>query len=212
MSENDDLDPALVRRLRDVPPASESLRDAHIAAALAEMAPGRRSSIRGIRVLSGVAAAVVLAVGGVAIARQQRDSSRGTLNGVVETTIPKGGADCADEFSDLWGEVGASKEIARNGKAYAVMFRDDNIDIYQATEPCNLVGTMEYREALVARDNKSLSPPTTAFCSYTTEPVRQFSDSARGDDYRLVLIETDNGLSLHFEDRCNDPIATIDLP
>ena len=211
MSENEDLEPALLRHLRDVPPADSSLRDAHISAALAEMAPARRSGVHRTRILGGVAAALMLAVGGVTVANQQQ-RDRGPLNVALTTTVPKGNADCAEEFSGLWGDVGNSKAIRHNGKEYAVMFRDDSIDVYEATEPCTRVGTLGYWDQLVARDNDGSPPDLSVICSYATEPVRRFNDRANGDSYGLVLVQTADGLSLHFEDECDEPIATLALP
>ena len=210
MNENEDLDPTLLRHLREVPPASASVRDAHIAAALAEIAPSRRTGANRSRILGGVAAAVMLAVGGVTVANQQQE--RGVLTGTVTTTLPKGGGDCSQEFSGLWGDVGDSRVIKHNNTEYAVMFRDDNIDVYEATEPCSRVGTMGYWDQLVARDNEGSPAGSSAVCSYATEPVRRFNDRARADSYGLVLVQTDEGLSLHFEDKCDVSIVTLALP
>lgn len=212
MNENEDLDPTLLRHLREVPPASASVRDAHIAAALAEMAPSRRTGANRSRILGGVAAAVVLAVGGVAVVIQQRDSRGGVLKSTAVITVPKGGGDCSQEFSGLWGDVGDSRVIKHNNTEYAVMFRDDNIDVYEATEPCSRIGTMGYWDQLVARDNEGSPAGSSAVCSYATEPVRRFNDRARADSYGLVLVQTDEGLSLHFEDKCDVSIVTLALP
>lgn len=212
MSENEELDPALLRHLRDVPPASDSVRDAHIAAALAELAPPRSSLTGRTRILGGIAAAVMLTLGGVTIARQQVDSGRGPLNAAFTTTVPKGSADCAEEFSGLRAEAGDSKEFEHNGNTYVAMFRDDAIDVYAATEPCNLVGTLDYREAMVTRDNASSPTDTPAVCSYATEPIAAFDDMANGDTHRLDLVHAAEGLNLYFADACDEPIATLALP
>ena len=66
MSDNEELDPALAKALRDIPPAGAALRDAHIAAALAEMNPSVRRAPGRLRILTGVAAAAVVALGGAA--------------------------------------------------------------------------------------------------------------------------------------------------
>lgn len=209
---DEELDPAILRALRDVAPAPDSVRDAHIAAALSAMAPVRGSSHRRTRVLGGIAAAFMLAVGGVALANRQPERDRGPLTGTTASMPPKGSDDCSDDFSGLWGDVGDSEEVRHNDKQYVVMFRDDNIDVYEATEPCSLIGTMGYGEQLVARDNEGLPPDLSVVCSYATEPVSRFNDRANGDPYGLVLVQTDEGLSLHFEDKCDDPIVTLALP
>jgi hypothetical protein len=211
MSENDDLDPALLRHLRDVPPASASMRDAHISAALAEMAPSRSAALRRTRILGGVAAAMVLTLGGVAISRQQRESGRRPLNGVTTTTMPKGGGDCAEESSGIQGDAADSKEFTFNGDTYVLVFRDDAVDVFQAVEEC-LVGTLSYRDAMLERDKESSLPHPTHKCGYLTEPVARFSDAAGGDPYNLVLVQTDDGLSVEFDDICDVSIDAITLP
>jgi len=212
VSDFEELDPAIHDQLRNVPPASSSLRDAHIAAALGEMSPSVRRAPGRLRILTGVAAAAVVALGGAAFVAQQVDVSRPALNGAVTTLPPKTGADCAEAFAGLWGEVGDSKEITHNKQRFALMFRDAAIDAYQATPPCSAVGTMSYWDAMKQRDNESSVPDKTSVCSYATEPVARFTDAAQGDTYVLVLVQTETGLSLHFEDRCDTPIATLDLP
>lgn len=69
-----------------------------------------------------------------------------------------------------------------------------------------------YEGALLSRNNESSQPSGTSVCSYATEPIARFTDGARGDYYNLVLVQTETGLSLHFEDRCDTPIATLTLP
>jgi len=212
VSDFEELDPAIHDQLRNVPPASSSLRDAHIAAALGEMNPAVRRAPGRLRILTGVAAAAVVALGGAAFVAQQDNVSRPALNSALTTLPPKTGTDCSQEFSGLWGEVGDSKTVAHNNRPYTLMFRDDAIDVYQATPPCSSVGTINYWDALIARDNEKSQPVGTSVCSYATEPIAQFTDAARGDYYNLVLVQTKTGLSLHFEDRCDTPIATLDLP
>lgn len=211
MSDFEELDPSIENALRDVPPASASLRDAHIAAALAEVAPSSRKIPRRLRIIGSAAAAAVLVLGGFAVFGQNSSDNQ-QFSGGDTTVPPKASANCAEEFSGLWSEVGDSTEIIHNNQRYALMFRDDNIDVYRATPPCSSVGTLGYREALVARDNESRLANQSSVCSYTTEPIARFTDSANGDTYSFVLVHTDSGLSLHFEDRCNTPIATLALP
>lgn len=212
MSDFEELDPAIHDQLRNVPPASSSVRDAHIAAALGEMSPAVRRTPGRLRILTGVAAAAVVALGGAAFIAQQDDASRPDLNGTVTTLPPKTGADCSQEFSGLWGEVGDSKVITHNNQSYVLMFRDDAIDVYLGIPPCTSVGTLLYWDALLNRDRETFVPNNTAVCSYATEPVARFTDAARGDYYNLVLVQTETGLSLHFEDRCDTPIASLELP
>jgi hypothetical protein len=44
------------------------------------------------------------------------------------------------------------------------------------------------------------------------EPLVQFVDNSGGPEYTLALLRTDNGVSLFFEDRCNEPLGSISLP
>jgi hypothetical protein len=59
------------------------------------------------------------------------------------------------------------------------------------------------------RDNQNESPSTST-CEQ--EPLIQFVDSSGGSEYTLTLIGTDAGVSLYFEDRCNEPLGSISLP
>ena len=212
MSDFEELDPAIHDQLRNLPPASSSLRDAHIAAALGEMSPSARRAPGRLRILTGIAAAAVVALGGAAFMAQRDDVSRPALNGAVTTLPPKTGADCSEAFAGLWGEVGDSKSITHNNQRFAVMFRDSDFDVYYANPPCSLVGTMSYWDAMKKRDNETVVPDKTSVCSFATEPLARFTDSAWEDGYNLVLVQTETGLSVYFEDRCDTPIATLDLP
>lgn len=215
MSDFEELDPRTEETLRAVPRASASMRDAHIAAALAESTPQRRSTVgfmnNRARSLAAIAVVLVLLLSGVSVF-----TGGTTLNDNAtspNSTVPvKTGADCSEEFSGLLENATDSKEFAHGGNRFALIFGDGNIDVYQAVEPCASVGTLAYQEALVARDKETAQSDSTSVCSYTTEPIARFADAANGDSHNLVLVHTDTGLNLHFEDRCDSPIATLDLP
>lgn len=72
MSDDEQLDPRIVAALRDLPAASNEIRDAHIAEALAYVSPSvaRRSPRRWL----AVAAALAVFAGGVAVGRGTRSS------------------------------------------------------------------------------------------------------------------------------------------
>lgn len=72
MNDDEQLDPRIVAALRDLPAASNEIRDAHIAEALAYVSPSiaRRSSRRWL----AVAAALAVFAGGAAIGRGTRTS------------------------------------------------------------------------------------------------------------------------------------------
>ena len=97
---DDELDPEVVAALRDVAPASEALRNQHIAAALADSAPA--SSRSRIKWLGAAAAVIVLLVGGNALYASLSPSTDSNVtpgNGGV-TTVPIKGSVCAANLTD----------------------------------------------------------------------------------------------------------------
>ena len=97
---DDELDPEVLAALRDVAPASDSLRERHIASALAEMSPAEARS-RFTR-LGAAAAVFVLLVGATAIVRlgaTSTDSDVATRNSMI-TTVPSKGSTCGAELAD----------------------------------------------------------------------------------------------------------------
>jgi hypothetical protein len=207
VSDNEELDPALANALRDIPPAGAALRDAHIAAALAEMAPSRRSATHRMRILTSVAAATVLAVGGLSFANRDSNSP-GMADGTETTRPPKTGASCADTFSGLSTKAEHSESITHQGAEYALFFRDGAVDVYVATPPCTSVGTLDYSSSLSARANEAASPAEQS-CN-GQDVVHQFTSA--GDDYSLVALHTEDGISVRFADRCGVDLATLALP
>ena len=97
---DDELDPLVLAALRDVVPASDSLRNQHIATALAEISPAEARS-RFTR-LSAAAAVVVMLVGATAIVRlgaTSTDSNVTPRNGAI-TTVPVKGSACGADLAD----------------------------------------------------------------------------------------------------------------
>jgi hypothetical protein len=97
---DDDLDPEVVAALRDIAPASDSLRNQHIAAALGEIST--TSSRSRIKWLGAAAAVIVLLVGGNALYASlspSTDSNVTPQTGAV-TTIPVKGSACGTELTD----------------------------------------------------------------------------------------------------------------
>jgi hypothetical protein len=93
---DDELDPKVLAALRNVTPASDSLRNQHIAAALAESSPV--SSRSRVKWLSAAAAVIVLLVGGNALYAALSPSSdtptvAAAPNNSV-TTVPVKGSVC----------------------------------------------------------------------------------------------------------------------
>jgi len=99
---NDELDPEVVAALRDVAPASEALRNQHIAAALAESTPTAARSR--VKWLGAAAAIIVLLVGGNALYASLSPSGEtptiaAAPNNSV-TTVPVKGSVCAANLTD----------------------------------------------------------------------------------------------------------------
>ena len=113
---DDELDPEVVAALRNVAPASDALRDQHIAAALAESSPV--SSRSRVRWLSAAAAVLVLLVGGNALYASlspSTDSNVTPRNGGV-TTMPVKGSTCGASLADYtivgtYSSAGSVREV-----------------------------------------------------------------------------------------------------
>lgn len=209
MSDFEDLDPELEQRLRDVPPATSSVRDTHIAAALAEASQARTAPPKRMRILSVAAAAVVMA--GVGLTFANRDNSTPPMTVGSSTSVPpKTGANCAPSYL---GAVGDVKYLTHNGTEFELWFQEFGIiDVIYNEPPCTKYGTINYWRAMVDRDLETSVPGKTSVCSYATEPIARFTDYRYKGEYKFILVQTDLGLSLHFEDRCDTPIATLMLP
>lgn len=113
---DDELDPLVLAALRDVARASDSLREQHIAAALAEISPAVARSR--FTWLSAAAAAVVLLVGATAIVRlsaTSTDSNVTPRNGAI-TTVPVKGSTCSADLADYtivgtYSSAGSVREV-----------------------------------------------------------------------------------------------------
>ena len=94
---DDELDPEVAAALRDVAPATEALRNQHIATALAESSPAASRSR--VKWLGAAAAVIVLLVGGNALYASLSPSSgtptvAAAPNNSVTTTVPVNGSVC----------------------------------------------------------------------------------------------------------------------
>jgi hypothetical protein len=113
---DDDLDPEVVAALRDIAPASDALRNQHIAAALAESSPA--SSRSRVKWLGAAAAVIVLLVGGNALyaaLSPSTDSNVTPRNGGV-TTVPFKGSVCGANLADYtivgtYSSAGSVREV-----------------------------------------------------------------------------------------------------
>ena len=116
MSDDQQLDPRIVAALRDLPAASNAVRDAHIAEALAYVSPSvsRRSPRRWL----AVAAALVVLIGGNALYASLSPSTVSNVsprNDAV-TTVPIKGSVCGEDLAGYtivgtYSSVGFVREV-----------------------------------------------------------------------------------------------------
>lgn len=115
---DDELDPKVLAALRNVAPASDALRDQHIAAALAESSPV--SSRSRVRWLSAAAAVIVLIVGGNALyAALSPSNDTPTVAAAPNdsvTTVPVKGSACGTDLTGYtivgtYSSAGAVREV-----------------------------------------------------------------------------------------------------
>ena len=207
MSEDSELTPEIEALLQDVPSVDPSLREQHIAAALSEMRAPATSTSR-FRFLSAAAAVVVLIGGGIAVARNSNDASPVVAADTTVTSVPKATSECP-HTGGFWGDVGSVEDFTFSGTAYELVLRNGIVEVLLGTQPCTSVDTIVYFEEMRRRVNQNESPSDTA-CEQ--EALIRFSDTADGVKFTLALLETAKGVSLFFEDRCNEPLGSIQLP
>ena len=209
MSDNEELDPSLLKSLRDVPVAPDDTRDRHIAAALAEMSPSRRSIGAGRRVLAGVAAAALLTIGTVTFANRGA-SAPDLASGATSTVAVKGNTDCSQQLASAQNVEDRVTYIAHNGEQYVLVFRGNTIGVYLAAAPCGSVGTIDYSNALLTRGT-DVSAPVTKTCE-NQDVIHQTPVSAEGDNHSIAVLHTEAGISVRFADRCDADLAALALP
>ena len=137
---DDELDPLVLAALRDVVPASDALREQHIAAALAEISPAEARS-RFTR-LSAAAAVVVLLVGATAIVRlgaTSTDSNVTPRNGAI-TTVPVKGSACGAELVDYtivgtYSSAGSVREVWSSARDLVVVDQSSCAQLGTFTHP-----------------------------------------------------------------------------
>ena len=211
MSDDNELNPEIEALLRDVPAVDPSLREQHIAAALSEINTPTASTGR-LRFLTAAAAVVVLIGGGIAVAKNSGDTPPAIAADTTITSVPKTAGDCGEEFSGLWGDSVGRGEFSWAETDYTVIGHNGGLSVYLAMEPCTKMGTIVYWDAMTARDKESQAHQGAIECESMTSAVAQFEDRGNGNPYQLVLVKTDTGISLFFEDRCNEPLGSIALP
>mgnify|MGYP006963606371 CR=1 FL=1 len=207
MSDENELDPRIEALLRDVPPADSSMKDSHIAAALGEMTTPAQSGGR-LRFLSAAAAVLILVAGGITVSKNSNDTPPAIAADTSTTSVPKASEECTHS-GGFWGDVGSVEKFMFGDTAYELVLRNGTVEILLGTSPCTRVDVVVYYEEMRRRDNQEELPSKTT-CEQ--KPLVQFSDNSGGPKYALALLETSDGVSLFFEDRCNEPLGSIALP
>jgi hypothetical protein len=192
---DDELDPKVLAALRNVAPASDSLRDQHIAAALAEIsAAGARSRTKW---LSAAAAVLVLLVGGNALYASlspSTDSNVTPRNGGV-TTMPVKGSACGASLAD-YTIVGTYSSA---GSVREVWSSEQNLTVVDQTS-CTQLSTISHPD-VVASDKICM-----ASLSAENQAVGAYSDAGTS----LTLVATPSELQIH--DGSCEVVATYPLP
>jgi hypothetical protein len=126
---DDELDPEVLAALRNVAPASDAVRNQHIAAALAESSPV--SSRSRIKWLSAAAAVIVLIVGGNALYAALSPSSdtptvAAAPNISVTTSVPVKGSACGAGLADYtivgtYSSAGSVREVWSSARDLVVV-------------------------------------------------------------------------------------------
>jgi hypothetical protein len=206
MSEDNELSPEIEAILKDTSAVDPAIRDQHIAAALGELTPS--SSSGRLKFLVAAAAVLVLAGGGIAVSRNSNDIPPALAADTTITSVPKASAECT-HTGGFWGDVGRVEGFTVQGVVYELVLRKGTVEVLLGTQPCTKLDEIVYFDEMRRRDNQNESPSTNN-CSQ--EALVRFGDSSGGSEYTLALIGTNTGVSLFFEDRCNDPLGSISLP
>ena len=142
---DDELDPLVLAALRDVVPASDALREQHIAAALAEISPAEARSR--FTWLSAAAAVVVLLVGATAIVRLGATStdSNVTPRKSTITSVPVKGSACGASLTGhtivgTYSSAGSVQEVWSS--------KQDLVVVDQTS--CALLGTITHPDIVAS--------------------------------------------------------------
>ena len=195
---DDELDPEVLAALRKVAPASDSLRDQHIAAALSESS--QVSSRSRVKWLSAAAAVIVLLVGGNALYASLSPSSdtptvAAAPNNSV-TTVPVKGSACGAGLAD-YTIVGTYSSA---GSVREVWSSKQNLVVVDPSS-CAQLGTITH-SAVVANEKTC----DGFFSTTDTQWVGAYSVAGT----RLTLIATTNELQIR--DGSCAVIASYPLP
>ena len=196
---DDELDPEVLAALRNVTPASDAVRNQHIAAALAESSPV--SSRSRVKWLSAAAAIIVLIVGGNALYAALSPSSdtptvAAAPNISVTTSVPVKGSACGAGLTDYtivgtYSTAGSVREVWNSAQ---------NLVVVDPTS-CAVLGT--FTHSVTAANEKTCDG---FFSTTDTQWVGAYSVAGT----RLTLIATTNELQIR--DGSCAVIASYPLP
>ena len=192
---DDDLDPEVVAALRDIAPASDSLRNQHIAAALGEISPAASRSR--VKWLGAAAAVIVLLVSGNALYASlspSTDSNVTPQTGAV-TTVPVKGSTCG---ASLTGYIIVGT-YSSDGSVREVWSSKQDLVVVDQTS-CAQLGTFAHPD-VVASDKVC-----TLDLSAENQAVGAYSDAGT----TLTLVATPSELQIH--DGSCAVIASYPLP
>ena len=197
MSDDEQLDPRIVAALRDLPAASNEIRDAHIAEALSHISTS--VSQRSPRRWLAVAAALVVLVGGNALYASLSPSTGSTVSPRNDpvTTVPTKGSVCDAGLAGY--TIVGTYSFA--GSVREVWTSKQNLVVVDQTS-CAQLGTVTH-PAIVASNNGcagfSLGAGNQAVGTY----------SVAGTE--LTLVATPTELQIHGGSSC-EVIASYPLP
>ena len=192
---DDELDPEVLASLRDVVPASDALRDQHIASALAEISAA--SSRSRIKWLSAAAAVIVLLVGGNALYASlspSTDSNVTPRNGGV-TTVPVKGSVCD---ASLTGYTFVGTYSSADSVREVWSSKQDLVVVDQTS--CAQLGTFAHPDIVASEKICTLD------LSAENQAVGAYSDAGT----TLTLVATPSELQIH--DGSCAVIASYPLP
>jgi len=192
---DDELDPEVLAALRDVVPASDALRDQHIASALAEISAA--SSRSRIKWLSAAAAVIVLLVGGNALYASlspSTDSNVTPRNGGV-TTVPVKGSVCD---ASLTGYTFVGTYSSADSVREVWSSKQDLVVVDQTS--CAQLGTFAHPDIVASEKICTLD------LSAENQSVGAYSDAGT----TLTLVATPSELQIH--DGSCAVIASYPLP
>ena len=146
MNDDNELDPRIVSAMRAISPVSDTVREQHIAAALAEISPAASRKSR-TTWLQAAAAIAFLLVGGNALYASLSSSNdvpaaSAVRNNMVTTTVPvKASAACRP-----YGDSGLVGNYQLNNQKREVWASNGSLFVY-VSETCEEVATFDIADA-----------------------------------------------------------------